>query len=992
MKYIIGYLTLLTALFYFAGTSPVSAQNADGYSLLTENGSNNSQYSSYKDAPILKTGGTYYATPTFENAVEMGENGSIITQTPFSQGVLTNGDASYDYKRRPMPYAYWMNTQKATLIFDLKKRYYISKVRINVLMTPKVHGIGKIGIYTWDEMLEAGSQPMLELKPKNGWNEFSINKMSDMIKLDFTRLADCPYMTISEVEIWGKNGTTAQMEKPSVLQTIAPSRNYQAFDFGPAGSPVFDDFTPVDAETVYTKSRGYGWIPFTENASVAGEATHYGAGSAKVPGLLERDRGKEIPVYDALTEDFCGSQRANHPQLKQQFAVDLKNGKYLVYLTSSDLAYGKIGESKMTVDAEGKRVINSVRYGNDLTATVQFDVTVTDGQLNLVFSSDEAGLGAGWNVSGLCVFPAGNAIEEEAALKAITNIKDEINAERKTRFISAFKKVEHKEPNQLFSLTKAQNDRGYLLFARDWMKMIYPNTVPLQREVDNTNLILACAPGEYEPASLGIYPLAKSLEANVEMSDLISDRQDKISRDNISIRLTGYLNERMRDETRTVGDDTYYLPDSSWGNSYMEKVPKILLPCKGTFSIGETKQVWLTVHVPDNAKPGQYKGTLTFQPQGHPSQTVSVTLTVYPIKLLKSNRIEGMYWNDTPRYFQNRREQLDDMARHGIRSVVLGSPSYSQAPGSPINPELKKENGKVIVDFTQMDALVKDVQDAGLTGPMPFFTGVLEGNIKRFLNANPDVQMTQDQAYQFVIAQTYQHAKEKHWAEIFFYPVDEIGNNPERMAKLKHLGALIRAADKNAKIYCTVNGFAAGVECADYIDDEVVNIPLSQEQEQTILGSGKNYMRYGNSYNYNPRISRTVSGFGFWRIPATAMFYWHYQEIAGDPYNALDGVSRDWVSSYPSPEGPVDSIDFEAIREGIDDLNYIYTMQTLMKKAKLSGKANAAVEEGQAILDEITRSDPSYSQYDLAGVPDEKYNEWRSRMAETIMKLQIAVD
>src|SRR5690606_20483741 len=148
------------------------------------------------------------------------------------------------------------------------------------------------------------------------------------------------------------------------------------------------------------------------------------------------------------------------------------------------------------------------------------------------------------------------------------------------------------------------------------------------------------------------------------------------------------------------------------------------------------------------------------KPQNHPAQTVPVTLTVYPIQLQKSPRVQGMYWSDRPLYPQNIRKQFDDMARHGIRAVVLG--------GSVI-PELKNENGKMAVDFARMDELVAQVVAAGLTGPTPFLTSSIERSITRFLKANPDVKMTADEAYQLVVRETLHHSKANNWPEILFY-------------------------------------------------------------------------------------------------------------------------------------------------------------------------------------------------------------------------------
>jgi hypothetical protein len=76
------------------------------------------------------------------------------------------------------------------------------------------------------------------------------------------------------------------------------------------------------------------------------------------------------------------------------------------------------------------------------------------------------------------------------------------------------------------------------------------------------------------------------------------------------------------------------------------------------------------------------------------------------------------------------------------------------------------------------------------------------------------------------------------------------------------------------------------------------------------------------------------------------------------------------------------------VQQGIYDLNYIATMQEWMTKAQREKKATDIVQQGQAILNEINSADPSYSQYDLIGVPNEQYHQWRTRMAQVITQLQ----
>lgn len=972
-KKISGLFCCAVLLFYVA---VLGFADDKGDYLLTENGANNSIYSEYKNTPVLKTGGNYYAMPAFASA----EKGTVTAPTSFSEGVLCNGDTCIDHKRTPFPYAYWYNKPFASLFFDLKKQYFISKVRVKILLIPKVHGISKIGVYTWDEMLDADAQPLKEIAvPINGWNEFVIDKPSDKIKLDVTSSPGCLYMTVTEVEIWGRETTqpvTKSGAPKSVAQASLVHKNYLAFDFGPADSPIWDGFIPVSENTVYTKERGYGWVPFKGGKTIT--ESNYGAGSGAVPGLLSRDRGKEVKVYDNFYRGFCGAEKAYHSQVEQEFDVDIKNGKYLVYIGSGDIQYGKPGVKKTVIDSESKHIVTSLNYDSTLRTSVQFETEVKDGQLNLRFgSADDKPV---WNISGIFVFPCNNAIEKAAAQKTIEEFEKQIADVRKAAFSTVFKEVKYEETTKLFPLAKSDTDRGYIVFIRDWMKAIYPNTVPQKAEADAKELSIWCSPGEYEPATFGIYPLAKNLGAQITVSDLVSGAKDKISKDNISIRVTGYLPERIKDVRRVAGDYTYYLADGSWGTSYMEKTPKILWPCKGKISIDETKQIWLTVHVPASAKPGKYRGTVAFKPVGKPQQTLKLTVDVQPINLQKSDRVEGMFWLEGTRmYPQNRKKELADMAEHGIRSVVLGTTL----------PELNTENGKLTLGFTQLDALVQEMKDVGLTKYMPFYTASLVRNLRYLCNTGA-VKMPFDDAYAYAIGEIYKHAKEKGWPEVLFYPVDEIGNSTALMNEFKHLVQLIKRTP-GTKVYCTVNNYASGVNCADSIDYWCANIKMPKEQEQDVLSRGKALMRYGTSFNYNPRISRTYSGFGFWRIPATAMYYWHYQSIIGDPLNGIDGHARDHISSYPSPEGPINSIDFEAIREGIDDLNYIYTLQQLMEKARNSGKGDLA-KTGESILDEIISCDPSYSQSDLAGVPNDKYHEWRLRMAQEIIKLQTALN
>ncbi len=68
--------------------------------------------------------------------------------------------------------------------------------------------------------------------------------------------------------------------------------------------------------------------------------------------------------------------------------------------------------------------------------------------------------------------------------------------------------------------------------------------------------------------------------------------------------------------------------------------------------------------------------------------------------------------------------------------------------------------------------------------------------------------------------------------------------------------------------------------------------------------------------------------------------------IEGDAYDNTDGQARDRCLSWPSKEGPIPTLQWEALREGITDYCYLHTLALRLKAAEKAGaeKAKAAEE------------------------------------------------
>ena len=171
---------------------------------------------------------------------------------------------------------------------------------------------------------------------------------------------------------------------------------------------------------------------------------------------------------------------------------------------------------------------------------------------------------------------------------------------------------------------------------------------------------------------------------------------------------------------------------------------------------------------------------------------------------------------------------------------------------------------------------------------------------------------------------------------------------------------------------------------------------------------------------YHPEAGRFSFGFMVWENNVPGMFNWLlYKGGRKDPYqgaNDLNGYN--WMYRFLPTDKEVGgpTTQWEAIREGVDDLRYLYTWKALADKAKKSGNSDlvkwikGTEVELQSWMDEIdyskwnkgpyrgkwTTTDPESKifkgKFKMQGVWElDRYNYMRRQIADWIMKLQTSV-
>ncbi len=164
----------------------------------------------------------------------------------------------------------------------------------------------------------------------------------------------------------------------------------------------------------------------------------------------------------------------------------------------------------------------------------------------------------------------------------------------------------------------------------------------------------------------------------------------------------------------------------------------------------------------------------------------------------------------------------------------------------------------------------------------------------------------------------------------------------------------------------------------------------------------------------HPQVDRFHYGLYTWRTGARGFFYWHYAAtpIVKDgkrywPWMDEKGVFHNTGDVWPlyvglSPMGPLPTIGWEAVREGVDDYRYLLTLTKLIERAR-GGSDEAAkqlADEAAGVIEAMMAKVPieadrprhrDVGHAAIRALPDvtaEDYDAFRRNVAGLIVRLQ----
>ncbi|MGD0093006.1 MAG: hypothetical protein ABSE73_24100, partial [Planctomycetota bacterium] len=386
------------------------------------------------------------------------------------------------------------------------------------------------------------------------------------------------------------------------------------------------------------------------------------------------------------------------------------------------------------------------------------------------------------------------------------------------------------------------------------------------------------------------------------------------------------------------------------GSVYTIK-PRLIMPLNTVDMPKDiARRFWLTIKTPADAKPGLYTGKVAIKPEKGSAAEVPLELTVRngtldPVDIPAgpwSYTIGIPWYGDDPAAAAFNHQ----MSLKSLRK--LREYGFTTFSGLPVLTYKGFKDGKPVIDFTVGDAQMKMAKEAGFT--MPVITYCDFNGLNLYYQSTEQMKQAGFKDYSEFIKAVFgavqQHADENGWLPVYWNLGDEpIGDDLKRSAE--NAEAYRKAFAKGPPFFTAASSYdgkdandphfrlGKALHVADWNGHSEDSINLLHQ-----MGSDWAFYNGGNRWTYGVYLYKAAKQFNLkFRLS------WHWNATAGDPYYALDCREDDYAWCNATPDGQlVPAIDFEQLREGLDDYRHMLTLARLAKEKAGTPAAQAGEE------------------------------------------------
>lgn len=451
----------------------------------------------------------------------------------------------------------------------------------------------------------------------------------------------------------------------------------------------------------------------------------------------------------------------------------------------------------------------------------------------------------------------------------------------------------------------------------------------------------------------------------IEISDLTSAQGNKIRKENINCYLEHYI---MLFATSSSVGATGYWPDA-------------IVPIKKTFSMAaqydivKNRPIWVDMFIPSGTKAGEYSGNIVVTQHGELVQKLQLAVKVYDFSLPdKTSLITYMNVSkDQLAHFYHQpsnTEEITDITQVYYDKLFANrmEPWFNDM----LRPDIELKDNKVKVTFDHDRYLYY----MNTLKTKRVLLNALPGNLNRLMTAQP-FSDEYNKIVKSYLSQVEAYFNKNKWHDrlVFNSPIDE-PRSLEDYENTRKWGTLVKEATTNVPFLVTrtpvfpkdhpewgsLQGYVTNYSIhGNHLNDPLVKQAILDEKsrggEITWYISCDQRFPQPNYFIDAPAMDLVMVPWITSRYKMDGILYWAinwWSETANPWLNAntfhsgflcsdgsvLNGEGSlwypgDYVERYtgqPNVSGPVSSIRFELLREGIEDYEYLSMLGALGDK------------------------------------------------------------
>ncbi len=402
---------------------------------------------------------------------------------------------------------------------------------------------------------------------------------------------------------------------------------------------------------------------------------------------------------------------------------------------------------------------------------------------------------------------------------------------------------------------------------------------------------------------------------------------------------------------------------------------------------GTSKAVYLTMNVPQNAKAGDYKGTVAVKTnQGN--RSLPVMLTVYPFTLPEERHLFATKWYTTSKFEQFHGIQDSDselfydmlsvyaenMAAHrqNVFRLSLGLISNS-----------RDAQDRYSFDFSKFDRWADIFWDTGgmdllETGFVARFGEggwssheIMLREFPVFDEANKKVVRVPGEEFlpEFLPA-LEDHLEEKGWLEkTVFHIADEPSNHNimdwrEASAFVHRHAPSLRRFDAIETTHCQ-DRLEVWIPKLDHLSTYYDAYREAQREGNELWFYTVGIYQGGSLPNKTvdvPLIDSRILHWLNYRYDLNGYLHWGYNHWTDDPFQSPGKHNGDGWQVYPTQNGLLNSLRWEQMRNGVQDYEYLWMLENKMQ------------EMIQSLGDRLSILDPSRRSLEIATQVVDKFH------------------